>query len=75
MTRMSSDELRRGRVFNGFDYRAQLWVVDGVVQRCGHPPSMRPGGEPCCNAYRYAGQPIAEVPDAESFPPEMTRRA
>jgi hypothetical protein len=36
---------------------------------------MRPGGVPCCNAYRYAGQLIARVPGAETFPPEMTRRA
>ena len=74
MTRMSSDELRLGRVFNGFDYRAQLWVIDGAVQRCGHPASMRPDSTPCCSAYRYAGQPIDQVPDAESFPLEATRR-
>jgi hypothetical protein len=75
MTRLSSDELRLGRVFNGFDYQIQVWVVDGVVRGCAHPASMRQGGMPCCKAYRYAGQPIASVPGAEAFPPEMTRRA
>ena len=75
MTRASRDELREGCVFNGFDYKAQVWIVGGVVQPCGHPTSMRRGGVTCCNAYRYAGQRIAEVPGAERFPPQMTRRA
>lgn len=26
---------RDGRVFNGFDYNLQVWVVDGVVQNVG----------------------------------------
>jgi hypothetical protein len=75
MTRFSDDELRDGRVFNGFDYRIQAWVVDGVIQHCGHPASMRHGGVPCCDASRFAGQRIADVPGAESFPQRMTRRA
>ena len=75
MTRFSDDELRDGRVFNGFDYRIQAWVVDGIIECCGHPASMRPAGVPCCNAYRYAGQQIAEVPGAETFPSETTKRA
>jgi hypothetical protein len=75
MTRESGDELRAGRVFNGFDYQVQVWVVGGVVQRCGHPTSMRPAGGPCCNAYRHVGKRIAQVPGAETFPPEMIRRA
>jgi hypothetical protein len=75
MTRLSSDELRLGHVFNGFDYRIQVWVVDGIVRGCGHPASMRSAGVPCCNAYLYAGQPIASVAGAETFPPEMTWRA
>jgi hypothetical protein len=75
MTRMSADELREGYLFNGFDDNSQAWIVDGAIRRCGHPASMRPGGVPCCNAYRYAGQPIAKVPGAETFPLEATRRA
>ena len=75
MTRVSSDEIRGGYLFNGFDYNIHVWVVDGDIRRCAHPASMRAGGVPCCNAYRYAGQPIARVSGAETFPPEMTRRA
>jgi hypothetical protein len=75
MTRQSSDELRLGSVFNGFDYGIQVWVVDGRICGCAHPATMRSAGVPCCNAYRYAGQPIASVAGAETFPPEMTRRA
>ncbi len=75
MTRLSSDELRLGRVFNGFDYQIQVWVVDGLIRGCAHPARMRSAGVPCCNAYRYAGQPIAGVAGAETFRPEMTRRA
>ena len=75
MTRVSSDEIRGGYLFNGFDYNVHVWVVDGAIHRCGHPASMRAGGVPYCNAYRYAGQPIARVRGAETFPPEMTRRA
>ncbi|HXH21866.1 MAG TPA: hypothetical protein VNN10_07535 [Dehalococcoidia bacterium] len=74
MTRLSSDELRDGHVFNGFDYNIQVWVVEGIIRSCGHPAWMR-AGVPCCSAYRYAGQPISEVPGAETFPPEMTQRA
>src|SRR5437667_9046944 len=55
MTRVSEDELCEGHVFNGFDYNVQVWIVDGVIRRCGHPASMRLRGVPCCNAYRYAG--------------------
>ena len=75
MTRLSSDEIRGGYLFNGFDYNINVWVVDGVIRRCAHPASMRPRGVPCCNAYRYAGQPIAQMHSAETFSPEVTRRA
>jgi hypothetical protein len=75
MTRLSSDELRDGHVFNGFDYSIQVWVVDGIIRRCGHPAAMRSAGLSCCNASRYADQRISEVPGAETFPPDMTQRA
>ena len=26
-----------------FDYDAQCWIVDGIVQRCGHPENMNCG--------------------------------
>ena len=41
MTRLSGDEIRFGRVWNGFDYELQVWVVNGIIQRCGHPDTMR----------------------------------
>ena len=33
--RQSSDEVRDGRVYNGFDYALQVWVVEGVIQPVG----------------------------------------
>ena len=62
MTRMSRNWNRHGRVWSGFDYDLQVWVVAGVVQKCGHPETMRLGGKPCCNAYRLAGQRILDLP-------------
>lgn len=64
MTRLSGDELRDGYVWNGFDYALQVWVVEGVVQRCGHPAAMsRP--DPCCAAFVLAGQRIDQIPGAQ----------
>ena len=61
MTRLSGDEIRRGRVWNGFDYELQVWVIDGIIQRCGHPATMRFQDRSCCNAYRLAGRSILDV--------------
>ena len=63
VTRMSGDELRDGYVWNGFDYVLQVWVVDGVVQRCGHPAAMSRLA-PCCAALVLAGQRIDQIPSA-----------
>ena len=68
MTRLSGDELRDGSVWNGFDYALQVWVLDGVVQRCGHPVAMRRGG-PCCPAFRLAGRRIETIQGAQRRPP------
>jgi hypothetical protein len=65
MTGLSGDEIRFGRVWNGFDYELQVWVASGIIQRCGHPQTMRFDGRPCCNAYRLAGQSILDVPDVQ----------
>ena len=65
MTRLSGDQIRFGRVWNGFDYDLQVWVVDGIIQLCGHPHTMRSPERSCCNAYRLAGQNILGVPDAQ----------
>ena len=64
MTRLSRDELHAGFVWNGFDHALQVWVVDGIGQACGHPPTMARGG-PCCNAFVLAGRRIDELPGAE----------
>ena len=65
MTRLSGDEIRHGRVWNGFDYELQVWVIDGTIQNCGHPAMMRFQDRPCCNAYHLAGQSILDVPNAQ----------
>ena len=67
MTRASRDELHpaTGRVWNGFDYRLQVWVREGIVQPCGHPPWMRTSG-PCCTQDTYAGRSILEIEGAET---------
>lgn len=65
MTRLSGDEIRGGRVWNGFDYELQVWVANGIIQRCGHPDTMRLPEKSCCNAYRLAGQNILDVSNAQ----------
>ena len=35
MSRESRDEVRDGRVWNGFDYALQVWVINGVIQPVG----------------------------------------
>lgn len=53
MTRQSSNEIDdRGRIKNGYDYGLQAWILDYVIQECGHPESMGPD---CCNQRKYAG--------------------
>ena len=64
MTRLSRDELHAGFVWNGFDYALQVWVVDGIGQACGHPPTMARGG-PCCAAFARAGRRIDAIPGAQ----------
>ena len=65
MTRLSGDEIRFGRVWNGFDYELQVWVANGITQRCGHRKTMRSVCPPSCNAYRLAGQSILDIPNAQ----------
>lgn len=52
MTRLSSDDIRNGRVYNGYDYRLQVWVINGIITDVGS------GGD-------RAGQSIYDQPDAE----------
>ena len=65
MGRTIEEEIKDGYVYNGYDYRLQVWVAEGVIQDCGHPESMQPG---CCTAHRLAGKPVAEQNAAEWFP-------
>lgn len=53
MSRQSSDDVRRGRVYNGFDYSLQIWVQDGIIQSVGQRKDL-------------AGQSIYEVEGAEN---------
>lgn len=37
MSRQSSNQYdAQGRLINGFDYDNQCWVINGIVQKCGH---------------------------------------
>ena len=40
MSRTSTDEYLNGRLFNGYDYKNQAWVVNGRYMTCGHPGQM-----------------------------------
>jgi hypothetical protein len=44
---------------NGYDYRNQAWVENGVYVACAHPPAMH-----CdCFGTRHAGEPVKENAD------------
>jgi hypothetical protein len=65
MSRLSGDEIRHGRVWNGFDYELQVWVANGIIQCCGHLESMHPQGRSCCNGHRLAGRSILDLSNAQ----------
>ena len=67
--RESSNEVKDGYVYNGFDYRLQVWVVNGVVdpEGCGHGEAMRQNGH-CCNGFALKGRTLKDIPGA-SFEP------
>lgn len=44
MTR-SGNEYKEGKLWNGYDYDNQAWVVNGKYTRCWHPDSMN------CNCF------------------------
>ncbi len=60
MTRKSINTIENGKLKNGFDYDLQVWVVDFIIQKCGHPESMREHGS-CCNANLYHGIDIRKI--------------
>jgi len=50
MSRQSDNQMAAdGTVLNGYDYRLQNWVVDGILARVG-------------NAKKYWGMPVRDVP-------------
>ena len=60
-----------------YNYRLQVWTIDGIVQTCGHPQSMRLFG-PCCNQYRYQGMTVSVAMIARPLqpgPPRVEREA
>ena len=52
MTRLSDNEYRGVTLHNGYDYEKQVWVLNGVYQRCGHPEDMNCG----CYGKAHAGE-------------------
>jgi len=55
--RISTNEIRHNVVWNGYDYNLQVWVKDGIIQKCGHQQTVG-----CCNAGVYAGRKIETMP-------------
>ncbi len=45
-----------------FDYEMQVWIVDGIIQPCGHPDSMKVR-HACCNAWLYRNMAIGTARD------------
>ena len=41
----------------GYDYDKQVWVIDYVVQKCGHPEFMVCG----CNGRKYQGRDVRTI--------------
>jgi hypothetical protein len=44
-----------------FNYDLQVWILDGMVQPCAHPASMRVKQAWCCRAYLWRGMTEAEA--------------
>jgi len=38
--RLSQNQYKDGRLWNGYDYDRQAWVVAGKYVRCGHPSGL-----------------------------------
>jgi hypothetical protein len=41
VTRTSQDEYREGRLWQGYDYTNQAWVIQGRYVRCGHNAEVK----------------------------------
>lgn len=61
MSRTSSDQYVNKRLVNGFDYKNQAWVINGIYQDCNHPQDMG------CSCYGrlHKGQQAQEASDQE----------
>lgn len=58
MSRKSNNDYDgNGILRNGFDYDLQAWVINYVIQPCGHKPQSRS----CCNQGRLAGQDLRSL--------------
>ena len=59
MTPFSGDEIRDGRVWNGFDYKLQVWVVNGNI-------SIADTRTRCAQQKTSAAMPIVSQDEASS---------
>jgi hypothetical protein len=56
MSRISSNQTNeKGHLINGYDYDLQVWVINGMIQRCGHKDQC------ACNGKRFEGVALEKV--------------
>lgn len=44
-------------ITDGFDYELQVWIINGVIQDCGHNVMMHK----CCNGRKFRGRILERV--------------
>ena len=69
MSRTSKDHYKDGRLYQGYDYKNQAWVKDGVYVRCGHPEEMDCG----CYGRLHEGEQTELIIKVESPPMRQGR--
>ena len=52
--RQSTNEMVAGMIKDGYSYEHQCWIVDFVVQNCGHPQDMTCG----CFGREHQGERV-----------------
>jgi len=60
MSRASNDVYKNGRLWNGFDYSNQAWVVQGRYVDCGHPEDFH------CNCFGRLNEGVSSQATFES---------